>query len=107
MFFRYIKYIVAAMTVLLMASCATLTESQLKMVTNLMVASDSVAIESAVIFEELAVIRIERGLYYAASLTLAEARGKEMKVKTADLNAQAKIIRTKVTNMNRVPKVLD
>ena len=78
MFFQYIKYIIAITAILLMASCATLTESQLKMVTNLTVASDSVAIAPAVIFKELAVIRTERGLYYAASLTSAEAREKEM-----------------------------
>lgn len=32
---------------------------------------------------------------------------KDMTAKTADLNARAKIIRAKVTQMNRVPKVLD
>lgn len=31
----------------------------------------------------------------------------EMEEKTADLNAQAKIIRAKVTNMNQVPEVLN
>jgi hypothetical protein len=61
-----------------MTSCAVLTESQLRMVTNLTVASDSIAVAPAVIFEELAVVRTERGLYYAASLISAEARGKEM-----------------------------
>lgn len=78
MSFRFTKSIIAATILLLMTSCAALTESQLRMVTNLTVASDSVAIAPAVIFEELAVIRTERGLYYAASLTSAEARGKEM-----------------------------
>ena len=32
---------------------------------------------------------------------------KEMEEKTADLNAQAKVIRAKVTNMNQVPEVLN
>ena len=31
----------------------------------------------------------------------------EMEEKTADLNAQAKVIRAKVTNMNQVPEVLN
>lgn len=31
----------------------------------------------------------------------------EMEKKTADLNAQAKVIRAKVTNMNQVPEVLN
>ncbi len=30
-----------------------------------------------------------------------------MEEKTADLNAQAKVIRAKVTNMNQVPEVLN
>jgi hypothetical protein len=32
---------------------------------------------------------------------------KDMEAKTAGLNAQAKVIRAKVTKMNQVPKVLD
>ena len=60
------------------SSCAVLTKSQLKMVTNLTVASDSVAVAPRVIFDELATVRLERGLFYAASLTSAEAREKEI-----------------------------
>lgn len=59
-------------------SCASLTTSQLKMVTNLTVSSDSVSVTPKVIFSELADIRLERGLYYAASLTSATAREKEI-----------------------------
>ena len=62
----------------LTTSCAVLTESQLKMVTNLTVASDTVAITPKVIFDELATVRLERGLFYAASLTSAAAREKEI-----------------------------
>jgi hypothetical protein len=32
---------------------------------------------------------------------------KDMEAKSASLNAQAKVIRAKVTSMNKVPKVLD
>lgn len=32
---------------------------------------------------------------------------KDMEARTATLNTQAKVIRTKVTKMNKVPKVLD
>lgn len=70
--------IVLFVVVTQLSSCASLTESQLRMVTNLTVASDSVAVAPAVIFEELAAVRTERGLFYAASLTSAEARGKEI-----------------------------
>ena len=59
-------------------SCAVLTKSQLKMVTNLTVASDSIAVAPKNIFDELATVRLERGLYYAASLTSAAAREKEI-----------------------------
>jgi hypothetical protein len=59
-------------------SCAVLTDSQLKMITNLTVASDSVAVTPKVIFDELAYVRLERGLFYAASLTTADARAKEI-----------------------------
>lgn len=63
---------------LVVTSCATLTKSQLQLVTNLTVASDSVAVTPKVIFDELATVRLERGLYYAASLTSATAREKEI-----------------------------
>jgi hypothetical protein len=63
---------------MVMMSCAVLTKSQLQMVTNLTVASDTVAITPKVIFDELSTVRLERGLFYAASLTSASAREKEM-----------------------------
>jgi len=67
-----------ALVVMAMTSCAVLTPSQLKMVTNLTVASDTAAVKPKIIFEELATVRLERGLYYAASLTSAAARDKEI-----------------------------
>ncbi len=78
-------------------SCASLTTSQLKMVTNLTVASDSVAVTPKVIFDELATIRLERGLYYAASLTSATAREKEINTLAAASIADEQLInRTEV-----------
>ena len=59
-------------------SCAVLTKSQLQRVNNLTVASDTVVATPKVIFDELATIRLERGLFYAASLTSATAREKEI-----------------------------
>jgi len=59
-------------------SCATLTKSQLQMVTSLSVSSDTIAVTPKVIFSELATVRLERGLYYAASLTSAVSREKEI-----------------------------
>jgi hypothetical protein len=77
----YSKKIIAFLIVavnMAITSCAVLTKSQLQMVTKLTVASDTVAITPKVIFDKLATVRVERGLYYAASLTSASAREKEM-----------------------------
>jgi len=63
---------------LLATSCSVLTKSQLQRVNNLSVSSDSIVVTPKVIFNELAAVRLERGLYYAASLTSATAREKEI-----------------------------
>ena len=72
---RYPLFVVAS---LVCTSCAVLTTSQLQRVNNLTVASDTVVVAPKVIFEELATVRLERGLFYAASLTSATAREKEI-----------------------------
>ena len=69
---------ISTIIILSTTSCAVLTTSQLKMVTNLTVASDTVVVKPKVIFDELSTVRLERGLLYAASLTTAAARGKEI-----------------------------
>ena len=63
---------------LAITSCAVLTKSQLDMATKLTVASDTVAASPKRLFDELTNVRLERGLYYAASLTSAAAREKEI-----------------------------
>ena len=63
---------------LVVTSCAVLTKSQLEMVTKLTVASDSVAVSPKKLFDELTYVRLERGIYFAASLTSASAREKEI-----------------------------
>ena len=62
----------------LCGGCASLTESQLKTVNSLAVTADSVAAAPSALFKELAAVRMQRGLYYAASLTSAEARFREL-----------------------------
>ena len=59
-------------------SCAVLTKSQVQMANKLTVASDSVVVAPRVVFDELATVRLERGLFYAISLTSAAAREKEI-----------------------------
>ena len=72
------KFVIFIIIFFIVTSCAVLTDSQLKMVTNLTVASDSVSVTPRIIFEELNAVRLERGLFYAASLTTAVAREKEI-----------------------------
>jgi hypothetical protein len=84
----------------LVTSCAVLTKSQLKMVTNLTVASDSVAVTPKVIFDELATVRLERGLYYAASLTSAAAREKEINALAAASIADEQLVNRAAVYVN-------
>lgn len=55
-----------------------MTESQIKAVGSLAVSGDSVAAAPSVMFRELAAIRTERGLFYAASFTGADVRFAEL-----------------------------
>ncbi|MFA6713023.1 MAG: hypothetical protein WCR82_03955 [Bacteroidales bacterium] len=70
-----------------------MTDSQLKIVNNLSATSDSVLVTPAVIFEELSEIRVERGLFYAASLSSADARYKEINFLAEGKIADQKIIK--------------
>ena len=74
---------IAARAILLMVAvgvtgCAVLTESQLKAVNALSTKSDTVATAPEHIFKCLAEVREERGLFYAESLTSAQAKFREM-----------------------------
>ncbi len=70
--------IVALTAIVVTSSCAVLTQSQVGLVNELTLASDSVAIAPSQIFEQLFEIRKERGLYFAASLGSADARFEEI-----------------------------
>ena len=76
--FRVTKSIAVLLISLCFSSCAALTESQIKTVNKLAVSGDSVATAPSVMFRELAAIRTERGLFYAASLTGADVRFAEL-----------------------------
>lgn len=75
---KTIYYLLFITINLIIGSCAVLTKSQLQRVNNLTVASDTVVVTPKIIFDELATVRLERGLYFAASLTSAAAREKEI-----------------------------
>ena len=82
---------------LVVTSCAVLSKTQLQRINNLSVSSDTIAVTPKVIFTELATVRFERGLYYAASLTSAAAREKEMNALAAASIADEQLVdRTEV-----------
>ena len=63
---------------MIISSCSVLTKTQLEMVENLSFRSDSVANAPKILFEGLSEIRLERGLYYASSLSSPQARAQEL-----------------------------
>ena len=77
----------------LASSCAVLTTSQVQMVNKLTVASDSVVVAPKVIFDELATVRLERGLFYAASFTSAIAREKEINALATAAIADSQLVK--------------
>ena len=92
-----IKIYILIIASVVFTSCAVLTKSQLKMVTNLTVASDSVAVTPKIIFDELSTVRLERGLFYSASLTSAAAREKEInELASASIADEQLVNRTEV-----------
>ncbi|MBO7321288.1 MAG: hypothetical protein J6U80_05085, partial [Bacteroidales bacterium] len=76
---RRIKSILTAVT-LLMAfhSCGVLSDGELARIENLALKADTVASVPSVIFGTMAQVRLERGLFYAASFSTPEARFDEV-----------------------------
>ncbi|HIZ85500.1 MAG TPA: hypothetical protein IAC04_03320 [Candidatus Coprenecus stercoravium] len=60
------------------SSCATISRAQLEAVSELTFRSDTVSRSPVVLFGELADIRLERGLFYAASLSSGTSRFDEL-----------------------------
>ena len=84
----------------MISSCAVLTTSQVQMVNKLTVASDTVIVAPKVIFDELAAVRLERGLFYAASFTSAAAREKEINALAAASIADLQLVNRAQVYMN-------
>lgn len=61
-------YTLALLCLCVLASCATMSKSQMSKVKALTLSYDSVSAAPSIIFSELADVRLERGLFYAASL---------------------------------------
>ncbi|HPW79149.1 MAG TPA: hypothetical protein PK676_07765 [Bacteroidales bacterium] len=86
-----LRILVLSLLVWSSSSCAALTESQLQTVQKLAVSGDSVAVAPSVLFRELAAIRTERGLFYVASLTGADARFRELNALAAAAREDEKL----------------
>ena len=74
--FRIISGIV--LSALAVLSCSPLSKAQLEAVRQLTFNSDTVSRSPAVLFGEMADIRLHRGLYYALSLSSGETRYAEV-----------------------------
>lgn len=66
------------LTLLGSGSCSVLSESQVSMVENLAIKADTVVSAPSAIFNTLAEVRVERGIFYAASMTTPEVRFEEL-----------------------------
>lgn len=63
---------------MLVTSCSVLSKGQIELVENLAFKADTITSSPSVIFKALGEVRLERGLYYAASLSDPEVRFKEL-----------------------------
>lgn len=69
--------IISLLTAIFAAGCSPLSKAQMEAVGELTFRSDTVSRSPAVLFGEISELRLERGLFYAASLTSGEARLKK------------------------------
>lgn len=76
--YRYSISLLLYLLYLLQTSCAALTETQVSMINKLAVSSDTIAIAPSVILSGLSEVRMERGIYYASSLSSAENQWHEL-----------------------------
>ena len=70
--------IFSLLTVFVTASCSPLSKAQIEAVNELTFRSDTITRSPAVLFEKMSALRLERGLFYAASLSSGRARYEEV-----------------------------
>lgn len=76
---KRVSVIIAALVMVLGgASCSVLSEKQLQRIENLAIKADTLTSTPSAIFNTLAEIRLERGVFYAASLTTPQVRFDEI-----------------------------
>lgn len=70
--------VLSLLTVFAAAGCSPLSKAQIEAVGELTFRSDTISRSPAVLFREMSELRLERGLFYAASLTSGTARYEEV-----------------------------
>ena len=70
--------VLSLLAVAVTAGCSPLSKAQIEAVGELTFRSDTVSRSPAILFEEMSELRLERGLYYAASLSSGTARYEEV-----------------------------
>ena len=70
--------IFSLLAVFVTASCSPLSKAQIEAVNELTFRSDTITRSPAVLFEKMSALRLERGLFYAASLSSGRARYEEV-----------------------------
>lgn len=70
--------VLSLLAVFAAAGCSPLSKAQIEAVGELTFRSDTISRSPAVLFEEMSELRLERGLFYAASLTSGTARYEEV-----------------------------
>ena len=70
--------IFSLLAVFVTASCSPLSKAQIEAVNELTFRSDTITRSPAVLFEKMSALRLERGLFYAASLSSGQARYEEV-----------------------------
>ena len=74
----YKVFILSSLALLTAAGCSPLSKAQIEAVNELAFRSDTVSRSPAVLFGEMSELRLERGLFYAASLSSGDARSREL-----------------------------
>ena len=72
--------VLSLLAVFVAAGCSPLSKAQIEAVGELTFRSDTISRSPAVLFGEMSELRLERGLFYAASLTSGTARYEEVTV---------------------------
>lgn len=71
---RKIVFLSAAILFLVISSCSSLSKNQIKTVDTFAASCDSFTAYPSLLFREMSALRVERGIYFASSLTTPELR---------------------------------